>query len=359
MRRMSHRRPLALGLLALPLALTAACGSSNAAAPAAPAAPGPASSAPASTPATQGTGEARLRIVSTVAPITSIAANVGGDRVELTGVVPEGTNSHTYEPPPQVARVMETADIVLLNGLQLEEPTVQLAEANVPEGGEILELGTQALPEEEYLYDFSFPEQDGKPNPHLWTDPKYAIAYADQIRDVLVRRDPANAAYFEANHEQFVARAQALSDALEADQATIPDGKKLLVTYHDAYAYFAKDYGWTVVGAVQPSNFEDPQPKEIARLVDQIRAQQVPVIFGSEVFPSDVLQQIADETGARYEESLRDDDLPGAPGEPDHSWLGLMRYDYRTMIQGLGGTTTALDALDTSDVAPDRATYPQ
>jgi len=346
-------------VLALPLAFSTACGSSaapgTAAAGTAAASPAPASTAASAAP---GNG-ARLRVVSTVAPITSIAANIGGDQVELTGVVPEGTNSHTFEPPPQVSKVMETADVVLLNGLQLEEPTTALAQANAPEGAEILELGTVALPEQDYLYDFSFPREDGKPNPHLWTDPKYAIAYADQIRDVLVRRDPAHAASFQANHRAFVARATALSDALEADQATIPGGRKLLVTYHDAYAYFARDYGWTVVGAVQPSNFEDPQPKEIARLVDQIKAQQVPVVFGSEVFPSEVLRQIADETGARYEESLRDDDLPGAPGEAEHSWLGLMRYDYRTMIQGLGGTTAALDALDTGDVAPDRATYPQ
>ena len=85
----------------------------------------------------------------------------------------------------------------------------------------------------------------------------------------------------------------------------------------------------------------------------------MPVIFGSEVFPSKVLKQIADETGARYEDTLRDDDLPGEPGDPEHSWLGLMRYDYRTMVTGLGGTATALDALDVRDVAPDTAEYPQ
>ena len=156
-----------------------------------------------------------------------------------------------------------------------------------------------------------------------------------------------------------MAKATALSEALKADQATIPGGKKELLTYHDAYAYFAKTYGWNVIGAVQPSNFEDPQPKEIARIIDQVRARKVPVIFGSEVFPSKVLEQIGRETGARYEDTLRDDDLPGKPGEVGHSWLGLMRYDYRTMIKGLGGTTKALDALDVADVAPDKADYPQ
>ena len=305
------------------------------------------------------TDPARLKVVSTVAPITSIVSNVVGDRAEVTGVVPEGTNSHTFEPPPQIAKVLEEADVVFVNGLQLEEPTFELAKANAEEGSVILKLGDEVLPKSQYIYDFSFPEKDGKPNPHLWTDPLYAIQYADEIKDVVVREDPENADYYESNHAAFVAKATALSDALKTDQATIPPGKKQLLTYHDAYAYFAEDYGWDVIGAVQPSNFEDPQPKEIARLVDQIEQEQVPVIFGSEVFPSKVLEQIADETGARYEDTLRDDDLPGEPGDPEHSWLGLMRYDFRTMIRGLGGTTTALDALDTADVATDEAHYPQ
>ena len=300
-----------------------------------------------------------VRIVSTVAPITSIVANVVGDRAVVTGVVPEGTNSHTFEPPPQIAAVMEEADVVFVNGLQLEEPTFDLAKANAPEDATIVKIGDEVLPESEYIYDFSFPKEEGKPNPHLWTDPTYGIKYADVVLETMVARDPGNADYYTANHAAFVARAKALSEALRTDQATIPAGGKQLLTYHDAYAYFAKTYGWQVIGAVQPSNFDDPQPREVARIIDQVKERKVPVIFGSEVFPSTVLEQIAAETGARYEDTLRDDDLPGGPGDPDHSWLGLMRFDYVTMIEGLGGTADTLKALDVSDVAPDRADYPQ
>ncbi len=337
---------LAAIALAAPLALITGCGAS---------ASGTSSTAASVDPAT-GTP---LVVASTVAPITSIVANVGGDRIRLTGIVPEGTNSHTYEPPPQVSKLLSRADVVFVNGLKLEDPTFELAEQNKKKDALVVQVGTRTLPESEYIYDFSFPEEDGKPNPHLWTDPLFAIKYAGVVRDTLVARDPAGKATYDRNHDAFVVKATALSDALKADQATIPGGRKELLTYHDAYAYFGRDYGWDIVGAVQPSNFEDPQPKEIARLVDQIKAQQVPVIFGSEVFPSKVLEQIARETGARYEDTLRDDDLPGAPGDPEHSWLGLMRFDYRTMVRGLGGTTTALDALDVSDVVPDKADYPQ
>ena len=294
-----------------------------------------------------------------MAPITSIVSNIVGDRAVVTGVVPEGTNSHTFEPPPQIAAVMEKADVVFVNGLQLEEPTFNLAENNAPEDAMIVKIGDEVLPESDYIYDFSFPKEEGKPNPHLWTDPTYAIKYADVVLATVSERDPDNADYYRGNHKAFVAKATALSDALKIDQATIPAGGKQLLTYHDAYAYFAQTYGWQVIGAVQPSNFEDPQPREVARIIDQVKARKVPVIFGSEVFPSKVLEQIASETGARYEDTLRDDDLPGEPGAEDHSWLGLMRFDYVTMITGLGGTADNLTALDVSDVAPDKADYPQ
>ena len=307
-----------------------------------------------------GTGAASgLVVATTVAPITSIVAAVAGDNVTIEGIVPEGTNSHTFEPEPQTAELLNTADLIFINGLKLEDPTLQLAEANKKDGAEIVELGTIVLPESDYLYDFSFPEEDGKPNPHLWTDPGYAVAYADLVRQKLTERDPANAAEYQANFEAFKVEADKLAEAVRADQASVPEGQLKLVTYHDAYAYFAKNFGWDVVGAIQPSSFDEPTPAEVADLIAQIRAEGVPTIFGSEVFPSPVLEAIAAETGVRYEDSLRDDDLPGAPGEAQHSLLELLRYNFRTMIAGLGGQPTQLDALVIERKVPDSATYPQ
>lgn len=316
------------------------------------------SSTPAADPAASPT-PAKLVVATTVSPITSIASSIGGDKVSVQGIVPEGTNSHTYEPAPQVAELLSRADLVLINGLKLEDPTAELARANMKDGAELVEVGTATLPESDYIYDFSFPKSEGKPNPHLWTDPLYAIKYAAVIRDAFTKRDPANAATYAANYTAFARQATELADALRADQATVPAGNLKLLTYHDAYAYFAKDFGWQVIGAVQPKNFSDPTPAEVAALINQVRDQKVPTIFGSEVFPSKVLEEIGRATGARYEDSLRDDDLPGIPGEDDHSWLGLMKEDYITMIKGLGGTTKHLEAVSTRQAAPDTATYPQ
>ena len=298
-------------------------------------------------------------VATTVAPLTSIVAAIGGDNVTIEGIVPEGTNSHTFEPEPQTAELLSTADLIFINGLKLEDPTLALAEANKKDGAEIVELGTLVLPEADYIYDFSFPEDEGKPNPHLWTDPGYAIAYADLVRAKLSECDPANAGEYQTNFDAFAIEANKLTEAVLADQTSVPEGQRKLVTYHDAYAYWAKNFDWEVVGAIQPSSFDEPTPAEVARLIEQIRAEGVPTIFGSEVFPSPVLEAIAAETGVRYEDSLRDDDLPGAPGEAQHSLLELLRYNYRTMIAGLGGDPKALDALVFEITVPDTAYYPQ
>lgn len=301
----------------------------------------------------------RPLIATTVSPITSIAAAVGGDRVRIEGIVPEGTNSHTFEPEPQTAELLSTADLVLVNGLKLEDPTLALAEANMSPDATLVELGTAVLPESEYIYDFSFPKEEGKPNPHLWTDPLYAIKYAALIRDELTALDPEGADYYEANFRSFEEQANALADAIRTDQETVPEGQLKLVTYHDAYAYFAKNFGWKVIGAIQPNDFAEPSPSEVAALIEQVKAEGVPTIFGSEVFPSPVLEVIGKEAGVRYEDSLRDDDLPGAPGEPEHSWLGLMKSNYATMIRGLGGDPAALEALQVAPSVTDSAVYPQ
>ena len=300
-----------------------------------------------------------LLVATTVSPITSIVSRVGGDCVDVRGIVPEGTNSHTFEPAPAVAALLSDADVVFINGLKLEDPTLAMAEANMADGAELVELGTVALPEEDYIFDFSFPEEDGKPNPHLWTDPTYAIVYADIVREVLSERDPECADQMQENFEAFAAQAEELAGAVRLDQQTVPAGGLKLVTYHDAYAYFAENFGWQVVGAVQPSDFADPTPSEVVTLIEQIRTEGVPTIFGSEVFPSNVLEEVGNETGVRYEQSLRDDDLPGAPGEENHSWLGLMQYNFATMIEGLGGDASNVRAVDITSPVPDNADYPQ
>jgi ABC-type Zn uptake system ZnuABC Zn-binding protein ZnuA len=301
----------------------------------------------------------KLFVVTTVSPITSIVSSVAGGLAEVHGLIPEGSDSHTFEPPPSAAETLSKADVVFVNGLKLEDPTKDLANDNLKDGAEVVELGTKTIPKSAYLYDFSFPKEGGKPNPHLWTNPPYARRYARVAADTLERLDPSHKAEYEANYDAFAASVDELDHAMKTASASMTAKQRKLLTYHDAYAYFAKHYGWDVVGAVQISSFEDPTPREVARLISQVEKQGVPAIFGSEVFPSPVLEQIGKEAGVRYVDKLRDDDLPGEPGDAQHSWLGLMKFDFVTMVKNLGGDTTPLDAVSVTSATPDTADYPQ
>jgi ABC-type Zn uptake system ZnuABC Zn-binding protein ZnuA len=303
--------------------------------------------------------DGRLQVVTTVSPITNIVQNVAGDLVDVTGIVPEGTNSHTFEPAPSDAAAMAEADVVFVNGLHLEERTRELAAENVRDGVEVVELGDLTITPEEYIFDFSFPREQGDPNPHLWTNPPYAKRYAEIVRDTLVDLDPANADAYEANFDAFASRLDALDEAARAATETVPPENRKLLTYHDSFPYFAREYGWTVIGAIQPSDFAEPTAQDVANLIDQVREEQVPAIFGSEVFPSPVLEQIAAETGAEYIDDLRDDDLPGDNGDPEHSYVGLMVFDFRTFMGALGGDPSAFDAVDVANLQPgDTVEYP-
>ncbi|MBI4527264.1 MAG: zinc ABC transporter substrate-binding protein [Deltaproteobacteria bacterium] len=299
----------------------------------------------------------KLKVVTTVAPITSVVENVAGDTIELVGLVPEGVNSHTFEPTPSDVKILAAADLIILNGVDLEVPSLNLAKTNKKPGTAILLLGNKAVQEEEYAFDFSFPKEGGHPNPHLWINPQYVTRYVMLVRDELIRLDPANRRVYERNTAVYLEELEALDRAIDAAVRTIPAASRRLLTYHDSWPYFARRYGFTVIGAVQPSDFSDPSPREVARLIEQIRKEKIPAVFGSEVFPSPILQQIARETKTRYIDKLRDDELPGKPGDPRHSYIGMMLENVAIMVEALGGSAAPLAKVDPGPVAGSYGNY--
>jgi ABC-type Zn uptake system ZnuABC Zn-binding protein ZnuA len=289
---------------------------------------------------------AKLRVVSSVAPVTDIVRQVAGDRVVLDGVIPEGVDSHTFEPREQAAEALADADVVFLNGLRLEVPVMELARSLGLNEDRVVLLGEAVLKPAGYRYDFSFPKAGGKPNPHLWMNPLHGRAYARVVAAQLCRRDAANCPAYQGNLRAFEARIAELDTAMRAAFATVP-GPRRLVTYHDAYAYFAPEYGWEVIGAVQPADFGQPSPAEVDRLIAQIRTFKVRAVFGSEVFPSPVLAQISRAAGARYISELSDDELPGDPGTANHTYLAMLALNYGTITEALGGDPAALRRVPT------------
>ena len=334
--RLSELPRVALTILALMIAASTACGGS------------------------EGNG-GKLKVVTTVSPITSIVENIGGDRIQLEGVVPEGVNSHIFEPQPSLARLLSDADLIIANGLFLEEPTIDLAEANKKDDTPILLLGDQAITRDQWQFDFSFPESGGNPNPHLWPDPNLGLKYAELAQQQLAQLDPDNAEYYEENLAAFRERIETMDAAIREAVATIPAENRMLVTYHDSWAYFALAYGLEVIGAVQPSDFAEPSAREMAELIDQIRELDLPAIFGAKEFSSKVLETIAHEGNTTYIDELADDDLPGVPGDPGHSYLGLMQQNLQIMIPALGGNADAVADVDVSPVfeGESGAVYPQ
>ncbi len=303
------------------------------------------------------TAEKKLNVVTTVAPITSIVENIAGEKIQLAGIIPEGINSHTFEPIPSDSKLLSSADLIILNGLDLETPTLKLAQANLKPGATIYSLGDKTIKEADYIFDFSFPKEQGHPNPHLWLNPEHAMRYSTLVRDELIRVDPKNKAVYEQNAAQFLKKLEALDQAIKEAVQTIPQNNRRLLTYHDSWPYFARRYSFQVIGAVQPSDFADPSPREVVRLIEQIRKEKVPAVFGSEVFPSPVLEQIAREAKSRYIDKLRDDELPGKPGDPQHSYVGMMIDNMTIMFGALGGSTEALKKVDPAPVAGAYADY--
>lgn len=295
-------------------------------------------------------------VVTTIAPITNIVSNIAGDRVEIQGVIPEGTDSHTFEPRPSDSALLSRADLIIMNGLKLESPTEKLSNSVKPKGTKIYELGNNTITEKQWLYDFSFPKSEGKPNPHLWVNPKYAGAYAKLAEQQLRALDPKGAAYYQDNLKNYLKRLDDLDKVTRSVVASIPAKNRKLLTYHDSWAYWAREYGFEVIGAIQPSDFAEPSAREVARLIDQVRKAGVPAIFGSEVYPSKVEEQISREAKVKTANTA-DDDLPGEGSalalenkDPQHTYIGMMAENLRIIARNLGGDPKLVDGLETSNI---------
>ncbi len=161
-------------------------------------------------------------VVTTVAPITNMVRNIGVGHVDVRGIVPDGTDSHTFEPVPTDAKLLASADLIIVNGLDLELPTVKLAEKVKSTQTPILQLGNRVLPREDWRYDFSFPREHGHPNPHLWPNIVLAMRYAEIIRDGLIALDPARKEEYRTNADLYLTKLSKLDKAIASCVHTIP-----------------------------------------------------------------------------------------------------------------------------------------
>ena len=290
----------------------------------------------------------KLNIVTSVAPITNIVQNIGGKKINLIGLIPEGVNSHTFELIPSDVIKINNADIIIIDGLNLETDVEKIAESEITKNSNIqlLKLGDKTISKDEWIFDFRFPKEKGDPNPHLWLNVEYAMKFANLTRDKLIEMDPSNSQYYIENSKKYSNLLKQLDYGIKKSLETIPIENRKLLTYHDSWGYFAARYGMTVIGAIQPSDFGEPSAKDVAELIDQIRVEKVPAIFASEIFPTNIIEQIAKEANVTVVETLSDDDLPGNPGDNNHSYIGMMLENMKNMIVPLGGNIDALKDIN-------------
>jgi ABC-type Zn uptake system ZnuABC Zn-binding protein ZnuA len=292
------------------------------------------------------------KIVATIAPIADLTQRIAGSKFKVEALVPIGQNSHTYAPRPGDARLLAEATVFIDNGLGLNISINELASKNLRPEAKQVRLGEVAIPEGELIKTESECHEGhchgGDTNGHVWPNPQYAARYVDKIAESLTAAAPDDKATFEANATKLRGEIEALDKAIETAVATIPPENRKLVVYHDAWAYFARRYKLEMIGAVQPMDFSEPSASDVRSMIEQLERVKAPAFFGSEVFPTRVLDAIAEETGARYFSDLRDDELPGQPGQPENSYVGMMKGNAEAVVEGLEGDPTAIKAITLS-----------
>lgn len=270
----------------------------------------------------------KLNVVATNSILGDVVQTIGGDLINLTILIPVDTDPHSFEPAPQDAARVAEADVVFINGLNLEE-FLQSLLSNAAGHAEVIAVsdGIQTIAGEE--------EEFADADPHVWMNPLNVKIWVDNITEALAAADPANADAYLANATAYKVQLDELEAWAQEQIAQIPVEQRLLVTDHDALGYFLDHYSFQLVGAVIPSytTGSEPSARELADLENAIRQYDVKAIFvGVSVNPA-LAEQVAADTGVQlipvYTESL------GGANGPAATYLDMIRYDIEAIVGAL------------------------
>jgi ABC-type Zn uptake system ZnuABC Zn-binding protein ZnuA len=286
---------------------------------------------------------------ASIPPLADLISRVGGGRVEVVSVVPQGVDGHTYEPTPSDVADITRADVTFFASVDLNPAVTRTVEANLAPGAVTVDLLETTMTGDEVIVDnvhsHGSGNEHGHANVHTWTDPTIGLRWVEEIRARLSELDPSGAEVYASNAADLAAQITALHEATVAATATVPPEFRTLVVYHDSWSYFGRTYGYEVLGALQAADFAEPSASEVANMVEQVRSAGVPAFFGAAVFPVEVLQRVSEEAGVPYVADLADDELPGQPGDPEHGYIGMMVENVRHIVTSLGGDASALDGI--------------
>ncbi|MBN1217366.1 MAG: zinc ABC transporter substrate-binding protein [Anaerolineae bacterium] len=280
----------------------------------------------------------KLKVVATTSIVADVVKNIGGDKIDLTTLLPIGTDPHTFNPAPADLAAVADAHVVFANGMGLEE---FLDEMVKNAGGDAIVIQVSAGVETRQLDEAEGEQHEAEnhrhkgADPHTWTSPANVKVFVHNIEHTLSALDPANSEIFEAKAKVYEAQLDELDTWVKTQIDTIPAENRELVTDHTAFGYYADRYGLEQVGAVIPSfsSAAESSAKELANLEDAIKAYQVKAIFvGTSVNPS-LSERVADDTGVKlvtlYTGSL------GQTGSGVESYLAYIRYNTRAIVEAL------------------------
>lgn len=268
-----------------------------------------------------------LRVVTSTSVLADLVRNVGGDLVSVTSLVPKNGDVHTFAAKPRDILAVANARLIVMNGLGLDDWLDRTIANASADGTPLVKLGVD-LPGVALLPG----EEAGTQNPHLWLDVGYAEGYVDRIAAALASVDPTNAGAYRRQATAYRDRLTALDGRIRAEIATIPEANRKVVMFHDAFPYYARAYGITIVGVAVPAPGQDPSAGYTSRLIDAVRAADVRAIFSERQFPAKLVEQLAAETGAVVNASLYSDSLGD---DPVTSYEALMAWDTQQIVEAL------------------------
>jgi zinc/manganese transport system substrate-binding protein len=273
----------------------------------------------------------QITVVATTTQMQDLVRHVGGRRVHLVGILRPNVDPHDFEPTPSTAVALAGARLVVESGVGIDRWADGLVAASA--AGTPVFVASTGLP----LRDGG--GGDATADPHWWHDPTLFERAAAALGARLARLDPGHAAAYRANAARYVAAIRRMDAGNRRLIARVPRARRLLVTNHDAFGYFAAHYGITVVGSVIPSlsTAAEPSAHAVAELIRRIRAQQVRAVFTESSLNPSLEATVAREAGVRVYANLYGDTL-GPPGSPGATYIGMERWNMRAMVAGFLGT---------------------
>lgn len=265
------------------------------------------------------------RILATFTVIADMAKNIAGGAAIVESITKVGTEIHDYEPTPSDIVRAQNADLILNNGLGLERWFEKFTGALRDVPAVDISAGIVPIPIAEGPY-------KDKPNPHAWMSLTNAKIYVENIRKALVEIDPANEATYNANAAAYSAKFQPLEDQLKQALAAIPAEQRGLVTCEGAFSYFARDAGLREAYMWAINADQEGTPNQVRNVIEQVRANQIPVVFCESTVNAKAMQQIASETGARFGGTLYVDSLTAADGEAP-TYLDMLKFNVNAIAE--------------------------